>query len=145
MKRFLMVLVVVMLALFPAMAIGGSATATAQWEQDIPAGVELDGWRLWVSDVQGGPYDDGQTYFRDATGNPVDSIWIPYGGTPGATYTTAVTIVAPDNVKTTLYFVLNAWNSTGPSEDSNEASGEFDFTQAPSAPFTLIITVTKTP
>ena len=147
MKRFLVLFMacVFLLAGIVPMACGGQNTVTFEWEQpgDIS---DLDGWRLWVSDTAGGPYDDGLTYLQDANGNPIEHVYIPYGGTPGATYTApGVVVVVPDSATTTLCFVVNAWDTEGNfSANSNEVCEPFDFL-GPGIPYNFKVKVKTRP
>lgn len=143
MKRFL-VLFMACLFLFASMvpmACGGQYDVTFEWEQ--PGDVsDLAGWRLWVSDTAGGPYDDGATYFQDINGNPLDFIEIPYSGTPSTTYTADnVIIIVPDGAETTLCFVVNAWDvDDNFSANSNEHCEPFDFL-SPGVPYNFRVRV----
>lgn len=141
---------VLMLFLFLAIPMGGQVwagqnTVTFEWEQ--PGEIsDLAGWKLWVATTPGGPYDQGMVYFRDANGNPIAAIDIPYSGNPGATYTADnVTIVVPDGALTTLCFVVNAWDAQGNfSANSNEVCEPFDFV-GPDQPINFKIKVKTRP
>lgn len=142
MKRIILFLIAG-LFLFSQMVCAGQNTLTLEWEQDISS--DFNGWTIKVSDTAGGPYDDGMTYFRDALGNPLAEIYIPYGGTPGATYTGDAVIVSPDGGETTLYFIVTAWdNDNNESTPSNEVYDTFDFL-GPNAPYNFKIKVKTRP
>lgn len=122
----------------------GQNTVTFEWEQpgDIS---DLQEWRLYVSDVPGGPYDDGQTYLEDPAGTPVDWVVIPYSGVPGATYEAPAIIVVPDAAETNLCFVVNAWDTDGNfSGNSNEVCEDFDFL-GPGIPYNFKIKIKTRP
>lgn len=122
------------------LAQGNSITVTFEWQQpDSPA--DLAGWKLWVATAAGGPYDKGQVYFRDNNGNPIDFVDIPYSGTPSSSYTADAYIVVPENASTTLFFVVNAWDTDGNfSANSNEVSETFDFV-APGTPINFKVKI----
>jgi hypothetical protein len=142
MKRILLFTVAFLMVAMLAFA--GSNTVTFEWEQ--PGDVtDLHSWRLYVSDVPGGPYDDGMVYFLDGGGNAVPHILIPYLGAPEVVYNTIGTVVVPDQAVTNLCFVLNAWDIDGNfSGNSNEVCNPFDFLN-PSVPFNFRIKVITRP
>ena len=119
---------------------GADKSLTFAWDQVITD--DFAGWRLWVSDTQGGPYDKGLTYFKDAQGNPIESIWIVYDGSGAGSYTSDQVVTIPDGQAITLYFVLNAWdNADNYSTNSNEVSEVFADDIPPDGPQNFSVTV----
>ena len=122
------------------MAYSAEKSLTFAWDQVIST--DFAGWRLWVSDTAGGPYDDGATYFRDANGDPIDSIWIAYDGSGAGSYTSDQVVTIPDGQSVTLYFVLNAWDTANNySQNSNEVSQDFVDAVPPDAPQSFSVTI----
>jgi hypothetical protein len=139
-----LLLFVVSFLMMTTLAFAGSNTVTFEWEQpgDI---TDLHSWRLYVSDIPGGPYDDGLAFFEDGLGNAVPHIQIMYLGAPEIVYEAIGTVVVPDQAVTDLCFVLKAWDIDGnSSDDSNELCQSFDFLN-PSAPFNFRIKVITRP
>lgn len=119
---------VMLLICAPTWATGKSLNF--EWEQAI--GIEFTGWKLYMSETSGS-YDYNAPF---AT--------ILYDGNPTGTYTTEQTVTVPSGNTVTKYFVLRAYNDTGPSDDSNEVSQMIDMT-VPSVPFSLTVEITVTP
>jgi len=121
MKKFLLAMVMVLLMALPSF--GASLNVTFGWQQDLtivdPVSglpVSVTGWRLYQSLTPGGSY---------TVVAPIPFV------SPQTEYTSTLPITVPDGLKTTLYFVLTAYNGAGESGYSNEASGTFDLTAKP--------------
>ena len=99
-------------------------TLTFQWDQDLTS--DFAGWKLYTSQISGGPYVYAAT---------IDFV------SEQTEYTSDEVIEAPDNQVAVMYFVMRAFDTAGNSSaDSNEVSHEFDF-EAPPAPFSFTIVV----
>ena len=121
---------IIIAALFVLFAWGsawsGEKTLTFQWEQALSD--DFAGWRLYKSEVAGGPYvkhgDDILFVFEQQT------------------YESAQVFASPDNETHIYYFVIIAFDTGGnESGYSNEVSVQIDF-QAPAAPTLFSVTVT---
>ena len=98
---------------------------TFAWEQVMA--VDLDGWRMYVSNTAGGPYTQLGPDFV-------------YDGTPLPTYTNIFTATAPGSSETTFYFVVTAYDTdANESGYSNEVSHTVDLL-SPDSPTNLRIT-----
>ena len=85
--------------------------ATFTWKQNDIERVKE--WKLYMGEVQGGPYD----LLTD----------IPYSGTPGDTYTTSQEMTVNEGEMKTFYFALVTFTPNEVfSENSNEASVVID-------------------
>lgn len=126
---FLMVLFLV-LCCMSAPSQAKDQNITFEWEQTLTP--DFQGWKIWVSNTQGGPY----TQFGQD---------IIYDGTPAPTYQSTEILTAPDGAETTFYFVCNAWDKSGnASGDSNEVAYTADFL-APGVPVKFTVTVQPSP
>lgn len=129
MKR--LILLVIGFLLVTSLALGGQKTLNFAWQQDLPSPVnDLAGWGLYQSATPGGPY----TKILD----------IPYVS-PQTEYTAGTPITVPDGQVNTLYFVIDAVDTSGNrSGKSNEVVATIDF-QPPGIPIQLKVTVTTVP
>jgi hypothetical protein len=117
MKQLITILLIVFCA---SICFAGSKTLQAEWQQEIPAGADLAGWKFYKGTVSGGPYA------LEKTINFVSA---------QSVYTDSVPVIVPDNAVTNLYFVLTAFDVSGnESVYSNEANIQIDF-MPPSSPF----------
>lgn len=127
-KSIIVLLAVIGLAMLVAvpLAMAAEQPVTFAWGQVIVP--DFAGWKLYKSETAGGPY--------------LHVVNIAYTGQQSE-YQSTQSITAPDNAKTTLYFVITAFDFNGnESEYSNEASKTFDF-EAPAVPITFRILVVE--
>ncbi len=105
----------------------GTKTLTFAWNQTLPSPNDLRGWGLYQAPTAGGTYT-----------KIMDILYV----SPQTEYTTTTVITVTDNQVTTLYFVLDAVDTSGNrSPRSNEVFVTIDF-QPPGAPIQLRVTVT---
>lgn len=130
MKKYLVLLFMVIALAMTAPAFAKEVTLTFGWEQTLP----VTGWHLYMS-ATSGVYDDP----------PV--LIIVYDGNPLNEYTADTIINSPGGESHTYYFVLTAYDdSTPPNESghSNEVSQVIDF-ESPATPFSLTVIIKATP
>lgn len=129
MKHLILALLTMVLFVSPAFA--GTKTLTFIWNQDIPTPVnDLAGWRLYQSPTQGGSCK------ATKVGNDIAYT------TTQTEYTTSSPITVPDGQRTTLYFSMTAFDTSGnESGCSNEVAAVLDF-QSPGVPIQLRVTIT---
>jgi hypothetical protein len=124
MKKLLVLCAVLLLS--SVIAYAGQKILTAQWEQTLPNPNDLQGWKLYYSTTQGGPYTLLKT--------------IPFVSQQ-TTYTDEFQFTSPDGQRKQYFFVLTAIDTSGnESGYSNEASIWIDF-EAPGVPVNLRITI----
>jgi hypothetical protein len=141
MKKIIFVLFLLVIFLFSSISFAAQETLTFGWDQTVSS--DLWGWKLWVGEATGGPYDKGGTYFATPSGDSLDHVFIPYDGSGQTSYTSDATILVPPDTETTLYFVLVACDEMGNcSEYSNEVGYNFDFL-APTVPFQFNIVASE--
>ena len=129
-KKYFVMLLMVMALAMTAPALAGNVTLTFGWEQTLP----VTGWHLYMS-ATSGVYNDP----------PV--LTIVYDGNPLNEYTTDTIINSPDGEEHLYYFVLTAYDSADPVNEtgySNEVSQVIDF-EAPATPFTLTVEIKAVP
>lgn len=128
MKKFLTILLI----LFACVAFAQQSPRRDllfAWDQTIVP--DLAGWKLYMSETAGSGY--------------VEVAEITYGGTPTAEYTTDFEVIGSTGQVKQYYFVLTAFDLDGnESGYSNEVQAVVDF-EAPDAPFTLRVTITRQP
>jgi len=113
-------------------AYAAPVTKTFQWEQNTvdTAKPDFGGWRLYYSTTSGGPY----TKISDINFVSQQS-----------SYEEEITLNKPEWEGTiqTLYFVCTAFNKVNNLEsgNSNEVTGDFDFSNAFSSPFNFKIVI----
>ncbi len=130
-KLSLFILVCIVLFGSVGLSWSGTKTLTFAWQQDLPTPVnDLAGWRLYQSTTPGASCK--------ATKVGGDIVFI----SQQVEYTSSVSIAAPDNQRTTLYFSVTAFDISGnESGCSNEVVAVIDF-QAPTIPVQLKVTIT---
>jgi len=126
MKKLLLALALCGLLVLPTWAMAGEKTLTFQWNQTLSD--DFAGWRLYKSEVAGGPYAKHGNDILFVSEQPV--------------YESAQALTSPDAETHIYYFVLTAFDTSGnESGFSNEVNARIDF-ESPGSPFTLKVTVT---
>ena len=125
MKRLIFILVIL---LNVSVVFAAEKEISFGWNQEIS--IDFAGWKLYMSqspNVQPNPENLLET--------------IAYNGEVQNQYTSNQVIIVPDKKISTYYFILTAFDTHGnESGPSNEISCAFDF-EAPTSPFSLVITV----
>jgi len=128
MKKLLFVLLA--MVLFSTLTFAAQKNLNFFWSQTLPSPNDLAGWGVYQASVAGGPY----TKIAD----------IAYVSQQ-TEYTTSQTITVVDGQITTLYFVVDAVDTSGNrSAKSNEIAVPIDF-QAPDIPVQLRIVIISAP
>ncbi len=127
MKKFIAIIFVVLLLMFPMSAIADDVNATFSWTQTDYDQVTY--WVLYWGSATGGPYTVGNTQIDKSIIDPQQ--------------TAPVIIQYPPNAKTTYYYVLVAFHDADHfSSNSNETELEVDFILIPGAPVQLQVIIT---
>ena len=117
-----------MCALCAGWANAAERTLTFLYEQEMCD--DLAGWTL---------------YYGTDSGNYTNSIDIPYDGNPLPEYQSEQKIIAADGAETTLYFAMDAYDtSDNHSAYSEEVSATLDFL-SPNTPVKFTVTVQGQP